>query len=230
MELDVVYSPQPVAYTEALKQQKEFHSARVAHKIPDTLWLLEHPPVITTGIRKKQEGNLRIDPQSVGVEVIHTERGGEVTYHGPGQLVGYIFAGIEGHGFRVKQFVSNLESAFISYLSSLGIHARHDLQHTGVWIDMDKITAIGIALRERTTFHGFAFNVCTNLSHFDWIVPCGISDPNRGVTSLKEQLHSSTPTMDEVVQDLSQYIRSSLGYQGGSFSLMNERVSFFSGS
>lgn len=215
MILDVIRTHGPVPYREAYERQKKLHAERVAGQIPDTLWLLEHPPVITTGLRRDQEENIRVDPTAVGVELVETERGGEVTYHGPGQLVGYLFVHMENHGFQVKTFVANLEQAFIDYLSNAhGITARHDSEHTGVWVGMDKITAIGIALRKRVTFHGFAFNVNTDLSHFNWIVPCGIVDVERGVTSL-EKLVGEKADLASTAQGVSEAVRRALGYSEG---------------
>lgn len=215
MILDVFHSREHVPYREAHKRQKKIHAQRVAGKIPDTLWLLEHPPVLTTGIRRDQSANILIDPSAIEAELVETERGGDVTYHGPGQLVGYLFAGIENHGFRVKKFVESLEAAFITYLArDYNIEAVHDPEHTGVWVGSDKITAIGIALRERVTLHGFAFNVNTNLSHFDWIVPCGITDGGRGVTSL-EKLEGHSMDMGYVAEGVARAVRKSLGYEEG---------------
>lgn len=215
MVLDVFHSSDLVPYHDAHERQKELHALRVAGDIPDTLWLLEHPPVITTGIRKEQSANILIDPNLVGAELVETERGGDITYHGPGQLVGYLFVGIENHGYKVKRFVERLEQAFISYLAdSYGIAARHDDEHTGVWIGMDKITAIGIALRNRVTLHGFAFNVNTDLSHFNWIVPCGIAEGGRGVTSL-EKLTGNKGDMRTVAVGVASAVRESLGYDAG---------------
>jgi len=210
MKLNIMRSVQPVPYRKALIRQRELHAQRVAGSIPDTLWLLEHPPVITTGIRSNQENNILVNPERVGVELVQTERGGELTYHGPGQLVGYLFVAIENYGYKVKRFVQRLEKSFISYLAeSHGIRARHDREHTGVWVGMEKITAIGIALRQRVTFHGFAFNVNTNLTHFNWIVPCGI--PNRGVTSL-EKLLGAPADIDAVAEGVAMALRSALGH------------------
>ena len=215
MTLDVLYTVKPVPYSAAHARQREMHARRAAEKIPDTLWLLEHPPVITTGIRGGQSANILVDTEAQGIEVAKTERGGEVTYHGPGQLVGYLFVGIKGHGFRVKDFVRNLEGGFISYLKARhGIAARHDDTHTGVWVGMEKITAIGIALRRQVTLHGFAFNVNTNLTHFDWIIPCGIAEKGRGVTSL-EKLLGRRLDLGEVAEDISGALRDALGYGPG---------------
>lgn len=215
MILDVFRTVDPVPYRLAHERQKELHSRRVAGEISDTLWLLEHPPVITTGIRKDQEANILIDPSVVGAEIVVTERGGEVTYHGPGQMVGYLFVGIENHGFKVKRFVRNLEEAFIIHLGrNHGISAKHDDEHTGVWVGPDKITALGIALRNRVTLHGFAYNVNTDLSHFNWIIPCGIADSQRGVTSL-EKLTGIPGDFKDETEGIARTVRETLGYEAG---------------
>jgi len=185
MILRVLRDRVPIPYEQALTRQYELHRSRLASRIPDTLWLLEHPPVITTGLRRNQNHHILINPFTHGVAVISSDRGGEVTYHGPGQMVGYLIASIEAHHFRVRALVKNIETAFIRYLAdSHNIKADTHPEHTGVWVGSDKITAIGIALKKRITLHGFAYNVNTNLSHFDWIVPCGIL--NGGVTSLEK--------------------------------------------
>ncbi|MCK5735763.1 MAG: lipoyl(octanoyl) transferase LipB [Spirochaetaceae bacterium] len=215
MTLNIIQTLERVPYKEAYERQKELHAQRVAGEIPDTLWLLEHPPVLTTGIRRDQSANILIDPNTVGAEIVETNRGGEVTYHGPGQLVGYLFINIENHGYKVRRFVEKLEGAFISYLHDFhGIEARHDDEHTGVWVGMEKITAIGIALRKRVTLHGFAFNINTNLSHFNWIVPCGITDGGRGVTSL-EKLTGHPADFEVVSRDIASELRRALGYEEG---------------
>jgi len=131
--------------------------------------------------------------------------------------VGYLFIAIGNHGYRVRRFVEGLENAFIRYLAdSHGITARHDRKHTGVWVGMDKITAIGIALRQKVTLHGFAFHVNTNLSHFSWIVPCGIADPTRGVTSL-ERLIGAPADFDRAAAGVAEAIRGEFGYEEGRF-------------
>lgn len=213
--LDVIRTVEPIPFDRAHRLQREFHTKRVANQIPDTLWLLEHPAVITTGVRRDQASNILVNPSDVGVDVVHTERGGEVTYHGPGQLMGYLFIDMAGFGFQVRNFIRRIEDCFISYLeASHGITARHDEHRTGVWVDMDKIVAIGIALRRKVTMHGFAFNVSTNLEHFNWIVPCGIGDTARGVTSL-EKLSGTRPCLGQVAEDMSLAFRTALGYASG---------------
>lgn len=215
MILDVFRTVEPVPYRRALERQRALHRRRAAGEINDTLWLLEHPPVLTTGIRRNQARNILVNPDDVGAEIVETERGGEVTYHGPGQLAGYIFAGMENHGYRVKDFVRKIEGAFIDALGEhYGIAAHHDDAHTGVWVGSDKITAIGIGLRERVTLHGFAFNVNTDLSHFKWIVPCGIGDAGRGVTSLKE-LCGRQMDMGPTAENTAAALRRALGYDSG---------------
>lgn len=185
MILRVLHDTTPIPYEQALARQYELHERRLTNKIPDTLWLLEHPSVLTTGLRRNQAHNILINPLTHGVSVINTDRGGEVTYHGPGQLVGYLIASSEAHHHRMRGFVKGIETTFIRYLADVhNIKARTPPEHTGVWVGSDKITAIGIALKKRITLHGFAYNVNTNLSHFDWIVPCGIHVG--GVTSLKK--------------------------------------------
>ncbi len=217
--LSVIRSVEPVPYSIAYSCQRVLHARRVAGDISDTLWLLEHPPVLTTGIRRNQSANILINPADHDIEVFETERGGEVTYHGPGQLVGYLFVDMEGHGFRVKEFVKKLEAGFIVWLRErYRIDARHDAEHTGVWVGMNKITAVGIALRQKVSFHGFAFNINTHLTHFNWIVPCGINDSARGITSLEKLLGKSLD-VNEIALDLSRRIRESLGYDAGDFSI-----------
>lgn len=217
MVLDVFRTVEPVPYRGALERQRELHRRRAAGEINDTLWLLEHPPVLTTGIRRDQGRNVLVNLEDVGAEIVETERGGEVTYHGPGQLVGYLFVGMENHGYRVKDFVRKIEGAFIDCLEAeYGIGAHHDDEHTGVWVGSEKITAIGIGLRERVTLHGFAFNVNTNLDHFKWIVPCGIDDAARGVTSLKK-LCGREMDLGCAAEKVTAALRRVLGYDSGRY-------------
>ena len=221
MILDIIHTIPPVPYLQAYARQKEFHARRVAGKIPDTLWFLEHFPVLTTGLRKDQQENIRVNPEQLDMEIIQTGRGGNITWHGPGQLVGYIFISMENHGYKVKDFILRLEESFVNYLTDIGLIARHDDGHTGVWVGMDKITAIGIALHNRVTMHGFAFNVNTDLRYFDCIVPCGIADPTRGVTSLEKLLHNPC-NMELIASDLSRHIRAALGYDLGTYTIERE--------
>lgn len=185
MVLEGVF-PGRVPYGEALEWQKKLLAERQVDAIEDTILLLEHEPVITCG--RRTDGNDILIPrdrlEAAGGSVFMIDRGGEATYHGPGQLVGYPIIHLRNHQRSVRKFVNNMEEVFIRYLrDDFGIEAARDEEHPGVWVGRDKITAIGISIHGGVTMHGFAFNVNTDLSHFQWIVPCGIRD--RGVTSLE---------------------------------------------
>lgn len=177
-------------YQKALEFQLKLLELRRRGEIGDVLLLLEHPPVITIGYRDNSEhilaGKEFLAGQGIGV--FKTNRGGDVTYHGPGQIVGYPIMDLRGMGGDIRGFVWKLEEVFIRLLKDeYGIFAeRGGKGYTGVWAGGEKIAAIGIAVKEGVTMHGFAFNVNTRLEHFRWIVPCGI--PDRGVTSLEKIL------------------------------------------
>jgi lipoyl(octanoyl) transferase len=188
-----------MAYEEALRLQESLQSARILNTIPDTLLLLEHPPVLTMG-RRASTANILMSTENLdamGVRVVDINRGGDVTYHGPGQLVGYPIFDLKGHGRDIRLFLERLEELFIRILALYGIRAHGETgRHTGVFCGTDKIVAFGISVRQWVTMHGFAFNVNTDLSHFEWIVPCGLED--RGVTSMQKLLGRPVP-MDQVV-------------------------------
>ena len=151
--------------------------------IPDTLLLLEHAPVITLGRRATLDDVFLSETalRQRGIALEKATRGGLVTYHGPGQLVGYPIVKLRARGLTVPCYVRALELAIISVLSSIGIGARIDEGHVGVWTESGKIAAIGVAQRHGVTLHGFAVNLQPNLAHFELINPCGIGD--LGVTS-----------------------------------------------
>lgn len=178
-----------VPYKEALQLQEILQSLRKKDKINDTLLLLEHSPVITLGRRGKYS-NIKVSESFLkkeNIEVFEVGRGGDVTYHGPGQLVGYIFFDLRNQGSNIKKFIWNIEEVFIRLLKEYKIESyRDDNIYTGVWIGNSKITAIGIYISRWITMHGFSFNINTDLSHYDWINPCGIL--NREVTSLEKIL------------------------------------------
>ena len=176
-----------IGYQRALDLQLELVEERRVEQIPDTLLLLEHPAVITMGKSALDSDILATgdELERAGATLHRITRGGETTYHGPGQLVGYIIANLYDHQRRLKRFISNLEQVFIQLLAErYAIDAGRDQAHRGVWVGDEKITAVGIAVNRSITMHGFAFNVHTDLSHFGWIVPCGITD--RGQTSLEQ--------------------------------------------
>jgi len=202
-----------MGYQRALDLQFELVARREAEEVTDSLVLVEHPPVITMG-KSGKETDILADAKTLsdlGVQVFRINRGGEVTYHGPGQIVGYLIINLYNHQRKLKKFVDNLEEVFIELLTDdYGIDARHDAGHRGVWVGDEKITAVGIAVKRSVTMHGFAFNVNTNLDHFRWIVPCGIQD--RGQTSLQKLLGREVD-MDEVKSRLVRRFCGIFGYE-----------------
>jgi len=168
--------------------QRELAAARRAGVIPDTVLLLEHEPVFTTG-RRGGTHNLRRSLAELAARGVHyfvTDRGGDVTYHGPGQLVAYVILRLGEGQRRVRRFVERLEATVLDVLAAYGVTGWLDPARPGVWVGNDKIAAIGIAIHHGVTYHGIALNVTTDLEPFSWIVPCGIAD--RGVTSLAQLL------------------------------------------
>jgi len=160
-----------VEYKKALEIQRIIHNLRKNDKIPNTLWLLEHEPVITFGRRGKVE-NLIVPEnylKEMGISVYYVERGGDITYHGPGQLIGYLFFRINGLN-EIRNFVRNLEKAIIVGLRELNINAKQIENYTGVWVGNNKICAIGIAVKDWITFHGFALYIDPIYEHFNLIV------------------------------------------------------------
>ncbi len=166
-----------MAYGEALELQREVARARISGEIPeDVLLLVEHPPVVTLGRTSKQK-NLMSSPAflaSRGVELFEVERGGDVTFHGPGQLVGYPIIDLKRHKQDLHWFLRQVEEALIRTIGEYGISGERSAGYTGVWTSGRKIASIGVHARDWVTWHGFALNVMTDLSYFDLIVPCGI--------------------------------------------------------
>lgn len=176
-----------VPYAEALALQRSLVEERREGRVPDLLLLLQHPPVITLGV-KGDGGRSNVVADSVrlsalGVGISETGRGGDVTYHGPGQIVGYPIIDLRPDRCDVHRYVRDLEEVMIRVCADYGVPAGRIQGLTGAWIGNDKIGAIGVRVSRWITSHGFAFNVNTDLRHFDLIVPCGIA--NRGVTSLQ---------------------------------------------
>ena len=191
-----------VGYGEALELQAGLVDQRRSAAIGDTLLLLEHPPVITLGVKTRgQTANIVATPEVLakeGVEVFETGRGGDITYHGPGQLVGYPILDLKPDRCDVHRYVRDIEEALIFALQEFGIDGRRVEGRTGVWVGSpgreEKIAAIGVRISRWITSHGFALNVSTNLRHFQLIVPCGIAD--RGVTSIERFLGRAVPMKD----------------------------------
>lgn len=187
-----------VPYADGLELQRRLVEDRKADRIPDTLLLLQHPHVLTIGVKKDGRNHI-IAPAdrlaALGVDVFETGRGGDVTYHGPGQLVGYPIVDLNPGRRDVHRYVRDLEEVMIRVCADYGLSADRVKGFSGAWIGDEKIGAIGVRISRWVTSHGFAFNVATDIDFFNLIVPCGIAD--RGVTSLQARL-GRAPAMSEV--------------------------------
>jgi lipoyl(octanoyl) transferase len=194
-----------VPYRDALEWQRSLGQARIDGLLShDVLLLLEHPPVITVG-RNSRDAHLLgagAGAGADGVEVFEVERGGDVTFHGPGQLVGYPILDLSRHRRDLHWYLRTLEQALIEALGELGVPAERNPGYTGVWTRGRKIASIGIHVKQWVTWHGFALNVTTDLSYFERIVPCGI--PGVEMTSLERETGNGkreTGTSDRTVWD-----------------------------
>jgi lipoyl(octanoyl) transferase len=186
-----------VDYADGLRLQRQRVAARKASVIPDTLLLLEHPHVYTLGRNAKKE-NLLLSAEQLaarGAQVFEIDRGGDVTYHGPGQWVGYAILDLAQHRRDIAWYMRSLEEVFIAVAAEYGLEAGRLAAAPGVWLGNDKLVAMGVHISRWVTSHGFAFNVNTDLRYFEWIVPCGLH--GRGVTSLQKLLGRRVE-MDEV--------------------------------
>lgn len=175
-------------YADMSHMQEILHSKRQQGEIPDVVILLEHTPCITVG-RSGGYHNMLVDKVALekrGITVHDTPRGGNITYHGPGQLVCYPILSLEGDKRDLHAYARKMEEVMIRTLHAFGIEAERKPEYPGVWVDGCKIGAMGIAVRKWTTMHGISLNVCPDLEHFSFIVPCGIS--SHGVTSMAEVL------------------------------------------
>ena len=199
-----VHSMGLVSYQVALETQRSLVTARQAGQLPDQLLLLQHQPVITVGVSGRSRTNhILASPAELrdhGIEVIEVPRGGDVTYHGPGQLVGYPIIDLRPDRCDVHRYVRDLEEVLIRTVASYGVKARRRSGLTGVWVGDDKLAAIGVRLSRWVASHGFALNVTTNLEHFRFIVPCGLVES--GVTSL-ECLLRPVPSLDQLEASIS---------------------------
>jgi lipoate-protein ligase B len=190
-----------VAYEEALELQRHIARDRISGSLPqDVLLLVEHPPVVTLG-RAAKGKHLIASPEflrSKGVELFEVERGGDVTFHGPGQLVGYPIVDLKRHRLDLHWYLRKIEEALINTLADYDILAERNPTFTGVWTKGKKIASIGVHARDWVTWHGFALNVTTDLSYFDLMVPCGID----GVvmTSIARELGTDDVSMQDVIE------------------------------
>ena len=199
-----------VEYRQASDLQTRLHAERVEGTIGDTLVLLEHPHVYTIG-RRGTPDDVLWDVETLrarGVDVIEADRGGMVTYHGPGQLVGYPIVDL-GPGADLVGYLRKLEDAIIATLDAYGLSAGRDPANTGVWVRGAKVAAIGVRVTRNVTKHGFALNVATDLSYFAGIVPCGLTD--RGVTSMAVEL-GFAPAMADIEAEFEAAFADVFGY------------------
>jgi len=181
----------------------------------ETLFIVEHPAVVTLGRRDDSVKNLKTSPQNLerlGVELVNSDRGGDITFHGPGQIVAYPIIRIAKHGFSVGGYVHKLEAIVIAALEELGIQGQTDPEAVGVWVqgngELEKICAIGVRIRKGVSLHGLALNAATDLTGFSHIIPCGLSD--RGVTSIEKVLGAKSPPIAEIKSILIRHLTTGL--------------------
>ena len=163
-------------YEKAWNLQHQFWSRRVEGELPDVLLLLEHPHVITLG-RRGNRIHLKVSPEmleAMKIPIFHVERGGDITYHGPGQMVVYPLLDLKDYGYRLIRYVDQLEEVILHVLRDFGIEGEKDSHHRGVWANGNKIASIGVAIKRWVSFHGFALNYETDLEYFDLMDPCGL--------------------------------------------------------
>jgi lipoyl(octanoyl) transferase len=203
-----------VGYAEALSLQRSLVEERRAGTVDDTLLLVEHPHVLTLGVRGDGgRSHILAAPEALasrGVEVHETGRGGDITYHGPGQIVGYPIIDLKPDRCDVHRYVRDLEDVLIRTAAGYGVVAERVKGLTGVWVGREKLAAIGVRVARWITSHGFALNVTTDLEYFDLIVPCGI--PDRGVTSLARLL-GRTVERAEVEEQIVENFRQVFEYE-----------------
>lgn len=204
--LETIRFAEPQGYAAMLECQLARHKEVVTGNASNTLYLLEHSPVVTLGREAHAENLLlaRAGYEAEGIEVLETSRGGDVTYHGPGQLVAYPILNLNEWKLSVGWYLRTLESVLIDLLADYGLLGERVEGLTGVWVGGAKIAAIGVGLRRWTTFHGIALNVAPNMTHFTTIIPCGITD--KPVTSLA-MLVNSPPSIEECTARFDQHFR-----------------------
>jgi lipoate-protein ligase B len=163
-------------YEKAWNLQRQLWSKRVEEELPDSLLILEHPHVITLG-RRGHRDHLKVAPEileAMKVSIFHVERGGDITYHGPGQMVVYPILDLKDYGYRLIRYVDQLEEVILHVLRDFGIEGKKDPSNRGIWANGDKIASIGVAIKRWVSFHGFALNYETDLKYFDLMDPCGL--------------------------------------------------------
>jgi lipoyl(octanoyl) transferase len=212
-------------YKEAWEMQEKLFNELLEAKLSNSekqkdnkLFFLQHPHVYTLG-KSGNKGNLLLNEsllKSKGASFYHIDRGGDITYHGPGQLVGYPILNLDSLGLTIREYIYNLEEVIINVLKHYGITATRSEGETGVWLDVDnkvkarKIAAIGVRISRMVSMHGFAFNINTDLDYFNYIVPCGIVD--KGVTTLKKELGREIP-IEEIQKHLIEEFENVYGFK-----------------
>lgn len=204
----------PTPYREALALQEGLVSARASGTTGDWLLYPDHSPVLTIG-RGGNPESLIADAATLkgrGIELFEVARGGDVTWHGPGQLVGYLIADLSRHGRDLHRFLRDLEQSLIDALAAFGVAGERVAGRTGVWVEGEKIASIGVAVRRWVSYHGFALNVAPDLGFFDLIHPCGL----RGIhmTSLARRLEEKAPTLAEARERVAVAVAAAMGYEG----------------
>jgi lipoyl(octanoyl) transferase len=202
----------PTPYAEGLRLQEALVSARAEGRTGDWLLFPDHPPVLTIG-RGATPGSLIADPEmlrSRGIELFEVARGGDITWHGPGQVVGYAICDLTRRGRDLHEFLRALEAALIETLAGFGIEGRRVAGRTGVWVGGEKIASIGVAVRRWVSYHGFALNAAPDLSFFDLIHPCGLHGVR--MTSVAALLGERAPSLAEIREAAARGVAARLGY------------------
>ena len=190
-------------YQEVWAYQKEIQAKRIAGEIEDTFLMVEHEPVYTLG--KNANENHLLQSRDQSVDVFNIERGGDITFHGPGQLVGYPILDLSNYKKSISWYMRILEQIIIDTVSEFGIEAKRIEGLTGVWVGDEKIAALGVRIRRWVTMHGFSINVNTDLTFYDGIIPCGIFD--HGITSMEQLL-----CRPQNIEKVKKVVRSKFGY------------------
>ncbi len=207
----------PTRYADGLALQQSLVAARAAEATGDWLLYPDHPPVLTVG-RSASPDSMRVDPETLrrmGIDVFEVARGGDVTWHGPGQLVGYLITHLDAHGRDLHRFLRRIEQGLIRTLRVLEIEGERHPGRTGVWVGGQKIASIGVAVRRWVSYHGFALNVAPDLRFFDLIHPCGLHGIR--MTSVAERLGDRAPALADVQRLAAEAMAAELGYFGWSW-------------
>jgi lipoate-protein ligase B len=204
----------PTPYRRGLELQEALVQARADGRTGDWLLYPDHPPVLTVG-RNPSAGSLLVDRATLearGIEVFEVARGGDITWHGPGQLVGYLIADLTPRGRDLHRFLRDLEQSLIDALAGWGLEGERQPGRTGVWVAGEKIASIGVGVRRWVSYHGFALNVAPDLRYFELIHPCGLQGIS--MTSLASRLGAQAPSLEASRNAVSQSVAMVFGYSG----------------